>query len=133
MLALMGLFLLPILVNAAILSSLVAGGIGFVLIACAFAILKTRERVFVLLVSATLISLSYVSMHPLGIHMLLSLALIISACDIGAYFSGRPDWRAKISTFGKPIKDMGGEHWRDSLRAYCRCVFILFACASAPF
>ena len=108
MVALMGLFLLPILVNAAILSSLVAGGIGFVLIACAFGILKTRERVFVLLISATLISLSYVSMHPLGIHMLLSLALIISACDIGAYFSGRLIGGPKLAPSVSPSKTWAG-------------------------
>lgn len=108
MLALMGLFLLPILVNAAILSPLVAGGIGFVLIACAFRILKTRERVFVLLISATLISLSYVSMHPLGIHMLLSLALIISACDIGAYFSGRLIGGPKLAPSVSPSKTWAG-------------------------
>ena len=108
MLALMGLFPLPILVNTAITSSLVAGGVGFALIACALGILKTKEWVFVLLICAALVSLSYVSMHPLGIQMLLSLALIISACDIGAYFFGRLIGGPKLAPSLSPSKTWAG-------------------------
>lgn len=108
MLAFMGLFLLPILVNKAILSVLAAASIGFICIACAFAILQTKERVFILLLGATLISLSYISMHPLGIYMLLSLALIISASDIGAYFSGRLIGGPKLAPSVSPSKTWAG-------------------------
>ena len=122
MLAFMGLFLLPISVNTAIISVPAAVGIAFALMACAFNILKTKERVFILLITATLISLSYVSLHPLGIQMLLSLALIISACDIGAYFSGRLIGGPKLAPSVSPSKT-----WAGSIGGIA-CALIAAAC-----
>ena len=85
----MGVFLLPILSESDIISIPMAIAIMAGLALGAYGFLGRGEAVFMLLLAATIYCLSYLSARPEGAFMLISLAIIISASDIGAYFSGR--------------------------------------------
>jgi len=61
-----------------------------------------------LLLAATIYCLSYLSVRPEGGFMLISLAIIISASDIGAYFSGRIIGGPKLAPAFSPSKTWSG-------------------------
>ncbi len=71
-------------------------------------LLKGQEWVFVLLLMATLFSLSYLSIQPDGGFILVMLACLISASDIGAYFTGRIFGGPKLAPSVSPSKTWSG-------------------------
>ena len=88
MFLMMGVFLLPILSESDMTSIPLAMAIMAGMTLGAYGLLGRREAIFMLLLAATIYCLSYLSVWPEGAFMLISLAIIISASDIGAYFSG---------------------------------------------
>jgi len=81
------------------------------LIAC-FALMIMRHNLFVaLFVAAVLIclaSLSWLIMAPNAVMMIVSIALIITACDIAAYFVGRAVGGVKLAPSISPGKTVSG-------------------------
>lgn len=108
MVALMLIFLLPILYQNMLLSAMLTGTIAGVLLAIGYILLRAREGLFVLLLAATIFSLCYVSIYAEGVALLLFLAVVISASDIGAYFSGRFIGGPKLAPAFSPSKTWAG-------------------------
>ena len=104
----MGVFLLPILSESDVISMPLAIAIMAGLALGAYGLLGRGEALFMLLLAATIYCLSYLSARPEGVLMLISLAIIISASDIGAYFSGRIIGGAKLAPAFSPSKTWAG-------------------------
>jgi len=104
----MGVFLLPILSASNMISSPLTIAIMAGLSVGAYGLLGRGEAVFMLLLAATIYCLSYLSVRPDGAFMLISLAIIISASDIGAYFSGRMIGGPKLAPAFSPSKTWAG-------------------------
>ena len=104
----MGVFLLPILSESNMISSPLTLAILASLTVGAYGLLGRGEAVFMLLLAATIYCLSYLSVRPDGAFMLISLAIIISASDIGAYFSGRMIGGPKLAPAFSPSKTWAG-------------------------
>ena len=108
MFLIMGVFLLPILFESDMTTIPLAIAIMTGQALGAFGLLGRREAVFMLLLAATIYCLSYLSVRPEGAFMLISLAIIISASDIGAYFSGRIIGGPKLAPAFSPSKTWAG-------------------------
>lgn len=108
MLILAMFFLLPILHQNIGLSVILTGAMAGLLLAVSVILLRAREGVFILLLSATIFSLSYLSVFAEGVALLLFLAIVISASDIGAYFSGRVIGGPKLAPALSPSKTWAG-------------------------
>ena len=108
MLALLLIFPLPVLVQNTEISAIVIAGMVALFLAIGIMLLRAREGVFILLLAATIFSLCYLSAHPQGVLVLLFLAVVISASDIGAYFSGRVIGGPKLAPAFSPSKTWAG-------------------------
>ena len=82
------------------------------LLAASFVLMLIRHNVFIaLFVTAVLIclvSLSWLILAPNAVMMIVSLALIITACDIAAYFVGRGVGGVKLAPSISPGKTVSG-------------------------
>lgn len=108
MLALMLIFPLPWLYNSMGLSASLTGAMAGLCLATGIMLLRAREGMFILLLAATIFSLSYLSVFAEGVALLLFLAVVISASDIGAYFSGRVIGGPKLAPAFSPSKTWAG-------------------------
>jgi phosphatidate cytidylyltransferase len=90
------------------ISAIVTAVMAGLFFAIGVMLLRARERVFILLLAATIFSLCYVSIYTEGVLVLLFLAVVISASDIGAYFSGRVIGGPKLAPAFSPSKTWAG-------------------------
>ena len=108
MLAFMAIFFLPVLYQNMGISAIVTAVMVGLFFAIGVMVLRARERVFILLLAATIFSLCYVSIYAEGVVVLLFLAVVISASDTGAYFSGRVIGGPKLAPAFSPSKTWAG-------------------------
>jgi len=98
------IFILPLSLpadsSALVLACLGAAGIMF--------LLAWREPVFVAALAATVFSLSYLSVQPQGYLLIILIACLITASDVGAYFCGRLFGGPKLAAALSPSKTWSG-------------------------
>ena len=107
MLAFMAIFFLPVLYQNMGISAIVTAVMAGLFFAIGVMLLRARERVFILLLATTIFSLCYVSIYTEGV-VVLFLVVLISASDIGAYFSGRVIGGPKLAPAFSPSKTWAG-------------------------
>lgn len=98
-----------------------SGAVGLLAITYLAVFIIIKQFGFILfLVMACLFSLGYLINMPGGVMLILLVALAISACDIGAYFSGRLFGGAKLAPHISPSKT-----WSGSCGGVVAAVFII--------
>jgi phosphatidate cytidylyltransferase len=100
---------------------LMSGAVGLLAFTYLAVFIIIKQFGFILfLVMACLFSLGYLINIPGGVILILLVALAISACDIGAYFSGRLIGGAKLAPHISPSKT-----WSGSCGGVLAAVFII--------